>query len=109
MFCVMWLVLASSITEPSAEKASQSKASPAEGRGTADAGGRAGVAASVNSCGAAAWRPTFQAEMPQQTANSAYAALHTADCVIEVVKGSIANGNASNPASEPKFESANSR
>ena len=47
--------------------------------------------------------------MPQQTANSAYAALHTVDCVPEVENGSIANGNASRPASEPKFESAKSR
>ena len=109
MFCVMWLVLASSITEPSAEKASQSSASPAEGRWAAGSCGPAGVAATANLCGAVGWRPSFQAVMLQQTANSAYAALHTVDCVPEVENGSIANGNASRPASEPKFESAKSR
>ena len=59
-------------------------------------------------CGAAPWLD-FHAEKAQASTNSAYAPLQTIDCVRDVVNGSMANGNASSPISDPKFDSAKRR
>jgi hypothetical protein len=71
MFCVMWLVEASSITDPSTENASHSSTSVRRGRSTAADAGAAAAASVAMTCGAPGCRPAFQAEAAQASTNTA--------------------------------------
>src|SRR5688500_3642180 len=99
MFCVMWLVTASSITEPMAESASQ--------RIWIEAGGGA-VAVSRAVCGSAPLHEA-QAVAAQSNAKPANSNDHPQPSCGTSNAGSKSSGKPSSASSEAKFDSANSR
>src|SRR3990167_5332370 len=100
MFCVMWLVTASSITEPIAESASHHS-------WTARAGAAA-AASRVPSCAGAPLREDA-AVAPQSTTSTAYSADQPQPSCLRSKNGSNRSGKPISASSEAKLESANKR
>ena len=107
MFCVTWLVTASSITEPIADSASQ--VSCVRTAGGAAAPGAAALACTGSPAVAAAARSDAQPVAAHTPTNTTYSADQPQPRAARSNHGSSRTGKPSSASSDAKFDSANSR